>query len=157
MKIYLSKSSLMVKIITFGLLIAMMLLMITLFLSEQNYGLIGGIILSIIIIGSLFYFYANSLKKVIVDNGFVILKKNIGEIKIKISEIQSIENLEYANLTMTVGSKGFFGFIGNTMDNSKSLVKDRSKMVRIKALKESYTISCENPQDLVKDIKLFIK
>ena len=143
----------MVKIITFGLLIAMMLLMITLFLSEQNYGLIGGIILSIIIIGSLFYFYANSLKKVIVDNDFLVLKKNIGEIKIKISEIESIENLEYANLTMTVGSKGFFGFIGNTMDNSKSLVKDRSKMVRIKTLSKSYTISCEKPKELVKELK----
>ena len=153
MKIYLSKSSLMVKIITLGLLFAMMLLMISLFLSQQNYGLIGGVILSIIIIGSLFYFYANSLKKVIVDNDFLVLKKNIGEIKIKISEIESIENLEYANLTMTVGSKGFFGFIGNTMDNSKSLVKDRSKMVRIKTLSKSYTISCEKPKELVKELK----
>jgi len=33
---------------------------------------------------------------------------------------------------MTYGSKGVFGFIGNTMNNSASLVKDRTKITQIK-------------------------
>jgi hypothetical protein len=153
MKIYSSKSSLMVKLITIGLSFAMILLVLTLFFSQQKYGLLGGVILGLIIVGSLFYFFANSLDKVFVENGEIILKRNIGAIKIKASEIKSAENLRNSNLTMTFGSMGFFGFIGSTMDNSESLVKDRSKMIRIKTVNKDYTISCENPVELVEEIR----
>ena len=54
---------------------------------------------------------------------------------------------------MTYGSKGDFGYIGNTMDDSISMVNDRKNMVRIITNDKKYTISSERPQDLIKDIK----
>jgi len=50
---------------------------------------------------------------------------------------------------MTYGSKGVFGYIGNTMDDSISMVNDRKKMVRIITKEKKYTISSDRPKDLI--------
>src|SRR5699024_4403456 len=105
-------------------MIALMLLT-----TDKNYGLIGGIILSILIIGTVIYFYANSLNKINIEKESIVLKKNIGQIKIHRSDILKVTRLGYSNLTMTYGSKGVFGFIGSTMDDSISFVKDRKNML----------------------------
>ncbi len=153
MKVYLSKSSKLVKLITIGLLMCSTIIVLLLLVSNENYGITTGIILSLIIIGTLTYFYSNSLKKIIIDGEKIILEKNIGEIKINISEIKEIQKLEYSNLTMTFGSKGVFGYIGNTMDDSVSLVKDRKNMIKIITLNKNYIFSAENPNDLITEIK----
>jgi hypothetical protein len=124
-----------------------------LLLSDKNYGLIGGIILSILIIGTVIYFYANSLNKIIVQKESIVLKKNIGQIKIHKSDILEVTRLGHSNLTMTYGSKGVFGFIGSTMDDSTSLVKDRKNMLKITTKRKEYILSSENCNELIREIK----
>lgn len=153
MNIFLSKSSAFVKIATFGTLILLTLILISLFVSNNQYGMIGGIVLTILTIGTVVYFYANSLNKIIIDKDYLILKKNFGQIKISKKEITGITKIGYSNLTMTYGSKGVFGFIGSTMDNSFSLVKDRNNMVKIITESKKYILSAEEPDKMVSEIK----
>ena len=153
MNIYLSKSSGLVKIITAGTLILLTIVTLTLFISNKNYGLIGGVILSILIVSTIAYFYANSLDKIILEKDSIVLKKNIGQIIISKSDIIEVAKLDYSNLTMTYGSKGVFGFIGNTMDDSVSLVKDRKNMIRITTTSKKYILSSERPEELLREIK----
>lgn len=154
MNIYLSKSSTFVKIATIGTLILLALIPISLFITDSNYGVIGGVLLTILIVGTAIYFYANSLDRIIVDNDYLILKKNFGQIKIPKNEINGIAKLNYSNLTMTYGSKGVFGFVGSTMDNSYSLVKDRKNMVKILTENKKYIISTDQPDKLISEIKV---
>lgn len=152
MNVYYSKSSALVKIITAGTLIVLTLVTLILLTSNRNYGLIGGIILSVLIISTIASFYANSLDKIILEKERIVLKKNIGQIEIPKSDIIEASQLEYSNLTMTYGSKGVFGFIGNTMDNSVSFVKDRKNMIRISTRNKKYILSSEKPGELLRDI-----
>ncbi|HOG19011.1 MAG TPA: PH domain-containing protein [Salinivirgaceae bacterium] len=80
------------------------------------------------------------------------MKKNFGQKTVNLNEITSVESVPNSSLTMTYGTMGVFGFIGSTMDNSYSYVKDRSEMVRI-TRKTNYIISCEKPDGLVESIK----
>ncbi|SRR5690554_412244 len=153
MNSYLSKSSTFVKIATIGTLILLTLILISLFVSNNQYGMIGGIVLTILTVGTTIYFYANSLNKINVGKDYLTLKKNFGQIKIPKNEIIGITKLKYSNLTMTYGSKGIFGFVGNTMDNSYSLVKDRKNMVKISTKNKKYIISSDEPDKLVSEIK----
>jgi hypothetical protein len=139
--------------VTTGTLILTAFIALTLFATNEYYGLIGGIILCILLIGTMIYFYAISLDKIILESEMIILKKNIGQINIPKSDIMEVSKLGFSNLTMTYGSKGVFGFIGNTMDNSVSLVKDRKSMIQIKTKDKNFILSSEKPDKLVKDIK----
>lgn len=153
MKIYLSKSSLSVKLLTIGTLLILSIVVLTLITINENYGLIGGIVLSLLIIGTLIYFYANSLDKIILEKEIVVLKKNIGRIIIPISEIKDIQKLEYSSMTMTYGSLGVFGFIGSTMENSISFVKDRKNMLKIVTVDKKYILSSDNSTELINEIR----
>jgi|26BtaG_2_1085354.scaffolds.fasta_scaffold12224_2 hypothetical protein len=153
MNTYLSKSSAFVKIATIGTLILLTLILISLLTSNSNYGIIGGTLLTVLIVGTAICFYANSLNKIIVDKDYLTLKKNFGQIKIPKNEINGITKLKYSNLTMTYGSKGIFGFVGSTMDNSYSLVKDRKNMVKISTENKKYIISTDDPDKLISEIK----
>lgn len=153
MNIYLSKSSREVKIITTALFITITIVVIALFSVNGKYGNIAAGILSLILIGTFIYFYAISLDRIIVDDKMVTLKRNLGEIKIPLSEVQDIKNLEFSNLTMTYGSKGVFGYIGNTMDDCTSMVKDRRNMIRIDTKDKKYIVNSERPTELIKEIK----
>ena len=152
MKEFDSKSSKEVKLITSGIIIAMLLLIIS-FILNNSFKTITGIGIATIIIISLFYFYAVSLKKIILTNDKVIIKRNIGGFEIPLNKIQKVELLNFSNLSMTVGSKGFFGYCGNTMDNSLVLVNDRTSMLRIFISEKSYTLSCERASELIHEIK----
>ncbi|MGO3181755.1 MAG: PH domain-containing protein [Aequorivita sp.] len=141
------------KVITAGGILILILVSISTIFIRQNYGLTTGVILGIIVLGTFFYFYANSLNEVIIEDKTIILKKNIGKIVIKFSEIESAKNVSSSALTMTTGSKGFFGFNGSAMDGSVSLVKDRSQMIQlITTSNKKYLISCDNPKALVDSI-----
>lgn len=153
MNIYQSKSSSSVKIITTGAVIVLVLVSLSLVATDGNYGVIGGLILGGIIVGTVFYFYANSLDKIIVERDGVVLKKNVGQIYIPKSEIVEVAKLTFSNLTMTYGSKGVFGFIGNTMDGSISFVKDRRCMLRISTTSKKYILSSERSDELLRAIK----
>ncbi|MBO3100013.1 PH domain-containing protein [Gelidibacter pelagius] len=153
MKNYNSKSSFSVKLITVGIVIVMGIVVFSILTLNETYGIIGGIIISIIILSALIYFYANSLRNILIGENYLTLKKNIGKIEIPFSDIIKIEKLDFSNLSMTYGSKGVFGYVGNTMDDSISMVNDRKNMVRIITNDKKYTISSERPKDLINDIK----
>ena len=153
MTIYLSKSSVFVKIATISTLIILILVALTLMTTANNYGVIGGTVLSILIIGTVIYFYSNSLDKIILSKDALILKKNFGQIIIPKNDIIDIKKLEFSNLPMTYGSQGIFGFLGNTMDDSVSLVKDRRNMIRITTKNNKYIVSAEESDKLVSEIK----
>ena len=67
--------------------------------------------------------------------------------------IESVNKVEFSNLTSTFSSKGFFGFNGNLMDNSITLINNRKKIVRISTLGKKYLLSVDNPGELVKDFE----
>lgn len=153
MTIYLSKSSVFVKIATISTLIILILVALTLMTTANNYGVIGGTVLSILIIGTVIYFYSNSLDKIILSKDALVLKKNFGQIIIPKNDIIDIKKLEFSNLPMTYGSQGIFGFLGNTMDDSVSLVKDRRNMIRITTKNNKYIVSAKESDKLVSEIK----
>ncbi|WP_027126412.1 PH domain-containing protein [Gelidibacter mesophilus] len=153
MRIYYSKSSLYVKTATISAFVLLALAIWSLFLSNNDYGQLSGMIFSLLILATIVFFYSNSLNKIIVRNDMFTLKKNFGQIQIPKTDILDVNFLRYSNLTMTYGSKGVFGFIGNTMDDCSSLVKDRKKMIQVITKSRKYIISADTPEDLVKDIK----
>jgi len=153
MKNYSSKSSLSVKLITIGIVIVMGIGVLSIFTINEKYGKISGIIISLIILSTLIYFFANSLKEIIIGEKNLTLEKNIGKIEIPFSDIIKIEKLDFSNLSMTYGSKGVFGYIGNTMDDSISMVNDRKNMLRIITNEKKYTFSSDNREELISEIK----
>lgn len=154
MKIYLSKSSVFVKIATSSLMLTMIMTLFPLITIGRKFSLMGAIVLIALILGTLIYFYSNSLNKILLEKDAIILKKNIGQIHIPKSSIVEISRLCFSNLTMTYGSKGFFGFIGKTMDGSSSYVKDRKEMIQITTTNKKYIVSSENANEIVREIKL---
>ncbi|WP_026451976.1 PH domain-containing protein [Aequorivita capsosiphonis] len=150
MTIYKSRSSNSVRIITIGGILLLISIIISIILIREHYEITIGIGATLILLGFLIYFYFNSLQVVIIKNEILILKKNIGKIEIKFSEIKSVKSISGTVLTMTAGSKGFFGFIGVTMDGSKSFVKDRSNVIQlITSSNKKYLFSCDNSEDLI--------
>lgn len=150
---YLSTSSTFVKTVTAGTLTAMTLIVVALTLSESNNGMIWGTALTGFVIGTAFYFYANALNKVVVHEDRLVIKRNLGQIEIKRDDVQSVTRMDPSNLNLTSGSKGVFGFVGSTMDNTYSLVKDRSKMVKITTSGKNYLVSVDQPDKLVAEAK----
>ena len=153
MKNYSSKSSLSVKLITIGIVIVMGIGVLSIFTINEKYGKISGIIISLIILSTLIYFFANSLKEIIIGEKNLTLEKNIGKIEIPFSDIIKIEKLDFSNLSMTYGSKGVFRYIGNKMDDSISMVNDRKNMLRIITNEKKYTFSSDNREELISEIK----
>ena len=93
------------------------------------------------------------MKEIKLTDKFLILKKNIGQKIIDLHNIESVDKIEFSNLTSTISSKGFFGFNGNLMDNSITLINNRRKIVRISTLGKKYLLSVDNPEELIKDIE----
>ncbi|HPW66752.1 MAG TPA: hypothetical protein PLY32_04360 [Salinivirgaceae bacterium] len=129
MTIFRSKSSTIVKTITIGFVIVLILITIWLLFTLNEKRLLPSLITIFAIILTVLYFYANSLKCIILNAALLIIKKNFGQKTVNLNEITSVERVPNSSLTMTYGTMGVFGFIGSTMDNSYSYVKDRSKMV----------------------------
>lgn len=155
MHTYPSKSSNSVKVMTVGGILILIAVLISIVFTKQDYSLLIAIILGAIVLTFFIYFFSNSLKEVTVENKTLILKKNIGKIEIDFSEIKSIKTLQLSAITMTTGSKGFFGFIGTTMDGSVSFVKNRSQMVLLTTnSNKKYIFSCDKPKDLVETVSI---
>lgn len=152
MKTYLSKSSNSVKIITGGSILCVMTLIFSLIFFSHQAGLLSGTIIAVITLVIIAYFYAVSLKAIRIENNNIILQKPFNNVQILISDVLKVEKLGFSNLSMTYGSQGFFGYVGSTMDGSLSMVKDRNQMIRIVTKNQSYILSSESPDELIKDI-----
>lgn len=111
----------------------------------------------IIIVGFIFlaflYYFSISLKKIVIKDDSIVLEKNIGSEHINLQTVSGTELLAFSNLTATYGSKGIFGYNGSLMDDSKTLVNDRRKMVKIYTSDKNYIISCDEPERLMAEIE----
>lgn len=82
----------------------------------------------------------------------------MGKIEIAFSEIKSINTLQPTAITMTMGSKGFFGFVETKMDGTVSLIKNRKQMILLTTTSnKKYLFSCDNKSDLVAAVSTKIK
>lgn len=158
MSTYPSKSSNSVKVITFGGILILITVLISIVFLNQEYSLLIAIIVGASILSFFLYFFANSLNKVMLQDKSLILKKNMGKIEIAFSEIKSINTLQPTAITMTKGSKGIFGFVGTTMDGTVSLIKNRKQMILLTTTSnKKYLFSCDNKSDLVAAVSTKIK
>lgn len=152
MKTYTSSNSRLVNLITFFTFILFVFISFILIFIESKLGSAAGGIFLAIVLSTAFYFYSQSLIRIQITDKKLILKKNLGRIQIDFSDIHKVVKLKYADIPMTIGSKGFFGFIGQTMDGSRSFVKNRKQMVQIITNGKKYLISCDNREDFIEEI-----
>ena len=144
-----------VSIITYGL--GLFILFLPLLWAQRaffhgvNFGILK-IVSSLVLLGVGAYFFANSPKNLIVDKNTVTIEKNFGKVKIAKADIQKVGTLANNNLAMTVGSKGFFGFLGKTMGNSQSFVKDRSQMIKLETSNGDFVLSCKDRAGFIKAV-----
>lgn len=157
MKTYTCSSSKLVKIITTTSFVLFVLLAFILIFAPGNLSSASGGIFLAVILSTVFYFYTQSLIRIRLDEKFLVLKKNLGSIKLPYEEIDKVVKLKYADIPMTIGSKGFFGFIGQTMDGSRSFVKDRKQMIQIISEEKKYLISCDQRDDFLQEIGKRVK
>lgn len=153
MNTFQSRSSSSVKIVTVGFILTLIIVSFGLIFINKDYGWMGSIILGAIIIAVVLYFYAKALDKIIVEKEGVVLKTNVGQIYIPKSELIGVEKLGSSSLTMTYGSNGVFGFIGNTMDDSISFVRDKKHMLKITTISKKYILSSERSDELIASIR----
>lgn len=151
--IFKSKSEPFVKVITWLLAIILIAMLINIIKQNDQENFIWSIVPFTIILFVFVYYGLNSVLQIELRTKQLVIKKFLGEIIIDLNSINQIERLSSIGLNMTIGSKGVFGFIGETMENSKSYVKDRSLIVKIKTLDKQYLISCERADDLVYDLR----
>ncbi len=155
MKVFKSSNSTEVKTITTLTLIIFTLIIFSIFYGQTvEINIYLKIFIFLIITIGTIYFYSNSLKEVKLTDKYLILRKNIGQKIIDLHNIESVSKIEFSNLTSTFSSKGFFGFNGNLMDNSITLINDRKKIVRISTLGKKYLLSVDNPDELVKNVEI---
>lgn len=157
MKTYTCSSSKLVKIITTTSFILFVLIAFILIFAPGKWSSASGGIFLAVILSTVFYFYTQSLIRIRLDKRFLVLKKNLGSIKLPYEEIDKVVKLKYADIPMTIGSKGFFGFIGQTMDGSRSFVKDRKQMIQIVSGEKKYLISCDQRDDFLQEIGKRVK
>lgn len=148
-----SNSSRLVKLITLSTFTLLVLVAFVLIIVEGRLGSVSGIIFLVVVMGSAFYFYSQSLKELIITDTNLILKKNLSKVVIDFEDIESVVKLKYADIPMVIGSKGVFGFLGKTMDGSTSYVKNRKKMVHIITADKKYLISCDERDAFVEKLK----
>jgi len=146
-------SSRLVKLITISTFTLLILVAFVLIFVEGRLGAASGILFLVVVMGSAFYFYAQSLKRLIITDTQLILKKNLGKIIIDFEDIDSVVKLKYADIPMVIGSKGVFGFLGKTMDGSISYVKNRKNMVHIITADKKYLVSCDARDEFVQKLR----
>ena len=71
--------------------------------------------ISILLISTLLICYLNSIKYYLLDKNEIVIKRPIGDIKIKIADIDEVRKIEVTDMLGTIrvfGSRGLFGYIG---------------------------------------------
>lgn len=152
MNVFLSKSSALVKVITYGFMAVVILIGISLVMSIENQGVYYGAGLTVVLLAVAFYFYTQSVVNVTLADDALVINKKFGHISLPFQSITDVEKLDFHNIVLN-GSKGVFGFIGIPMDDSFSYVKDRNKMIKIYTDQKNYLLSCESRDELIAVLK----
>lgn len=152
-----SKSSPLVLTATIGGSIAFILIIIGIILQMNYLGVWISSLLLFVCIAIPLYILSSSVSNIELTDKNVVINKLFGQKIIPYSTITNAKRMGFSNLTLTVGSQGFFGFVGTTMDGSSSYVKDRKKMVLIETQKGNFILSCENPEELVSELITQVK
>lgn len=149
-----SKSSKEVKIISaLSILLLAVIIASLLLMNVSDMALVTRLIIVGFIFLAFLYFFSISLKKIIIKDDALILVKKIGRERIDLKTVSRTELLVFSNLTVTYGSKGIFGYNGSLMDDSKTLVNDRQKMVKIYTPNNNYIVSCDEQEMLIAEIE----
>jgi uncharacterized membrane protein YobD (UPF0266 family) len=149
---YKIKSSLVVKFITFAGMVS--IISIVFFAYQEVFkqkNVISGIILFSIIIVIIGILFLRTPKKIILlPNNNLIIKKQIGEIEIKdITALYQVSKIP----AFSIGTKGFMGFQGKTMDNYSSYIMDEKEIIAIETKSQKYLISCKHSKNLIQEWK----
>lgn len=152
MNTYNSSNSKLVNIITASTFLLLLLIAFTLILTDKSSSATSGGIFLIVVLGGFLYLYTQSIARLIIDDRNLILKKNFGSIVLPLNQIEKVVKLDFADIPMTVGSKGVFGFIGSTMDGSKSYVNNRRAMIHIISTESKFLVSCDNRDAFIREI-----
>lgn len=152
MKKYKSSSSKLVLTISTLLSIAILFAIIGVLLNRDQIGTVGawGIVCVLFVIPVIAFL--QSPRQIEITTNELIIYKGLHKNRIPISSIKETKKIDMPILTMPFGSKGYFGFIGRTMDGKISLVKNKKDVIQIDTESESYLISCETPEQLIKQL-----
>lgn len=144
-----------VRVLTYTICMILVLVSISLFVlflrSEGDiYTRFSFLLIAFLLTGTAFYFYIQRVREIVyIADDKLILKKSFSSVTIPVGEITSIRKVNYNSIPMTFGSKGFFGFIGSTMDDYVSNVSNTSEMLAIETKSKKYLLSCQSSAELV--------
>jgi hypothetical protein len=149
------KSSLVIRIITFSLVLLVIVLIagsfhyITNSIEENFYYALVIILLDLFILTLIIFLYLNRPKNVMVDSKYLLINFPAKTLRIEVDRIVEARKINRVPV-FRIGSKGFFGFIGVAMDGSKCFITDPSDTFYVKTSNEKgYYFSCENVERII--------
>jgi hypothetical protein len=149
------KSSLVIRIVTFSLVLLAIVLIagsfhyITNSIEENFYYALAIILLDLFILIIIIFLYLNRPKNVMVDSKYLLINFTAKTLRIELDKIVEAKKTNKVPV-FRIGSKGFFGFIGVAMDGSKCFITDPSNTFYLKTSDEKgYYFSCENVERLI--------
>jgi hypothetical protein len=149
------KSSLVIRIITFSFgLLAMALIAgsfyyITNSIEENIYYALAIILLDLFVLVIIIFLFLNRPKNVMVDSKYLLINFPTKTLRIELDKIVEARKINRVPV-FRIGSKGFFGFIGVTIDGSKCFITDPSNTFYLKTSNEKgYYFSCENVERII--------
>lgn len=154
-----SNMDLKVRVLTYVICVILVLVSISLFAlflrSEGNiYTKYSFLLIAFSLTGTALYYYTQRVREIVyIADDKLVLKKAFSSVTIPVGEITSIKKVNYNSIPMTFGSKGFFGFIGSTMDDYVSNVSNTSEVFAIDTQDKKYLLSCQSSTELVLNIK----
>jgi len=149
------KSSLVIKLITFSLVLLAIVLIagslhyITESIDEDFYYALAIILLDLFILGIIIFLFLNRPKNVKVDSKYLLINFPTKTLRIELDKIVDAKKTNKVPV-LRIGSKGFFGFIGVAMDGAKCFITDPSNTFYVKTEDEKgYYFSCENVEKII--------
>ena len=81
------------------------------------------------------------------------IHRKFGKIAILKNDIEKVTPLANTPITIPFGSRGVFGYIGQTMDGKTCIVNNRNKLLLIKTKEKSYLINLDDRTSFIEKIK----
>lgn len=144
-----------VKLISFLGSFVLLFIGLSFILTQSSIHFKALILLSLLILFMILF--SKSLYNIKLKKDHLILHFRLGQKRIYFKNIERIAPIHFDNLTMTMGTKGCFGFNGNLMNDTKASVNDRKNMIGIYTKKENYLFSVKHPQKFMVELKKKLK